>query len=198
MPDRTDCENLDQRFLEGADETELLESVAHCLGEEIKRFAIARCGSSRGDVEDISQDVLLAARLYLKSFRGEASLRTWLYRLVLSACSRRRRGRKNDPSLHAPLEDTEPTPDVADPEMVLMIGERLAALRQAMDGLRPEDRAMLAAVEWEGRSLQQVGEGLGLSVPAMKSRLFRIRRQLREKLAPQLGIQLEGEGDVDR
>jgi RNA polymerase sigma-70 factor, ECF subfamily len=190
MTERADCGNLDQRFREGADDTELLESVAHCLGEEIKRFAIARCGSSRGDVEDISQDVLLAARVYLKSFRGEASLRTWLYRLVLSACSRRRRGRKNDPSLHAPLEEAEHALDGADPEMMLMIGERLTALEQAMQELRPEDRAMLAAAEWEGRSLQQVGDGLGLTVPAVKSRLFRIRRQLREKLAPRFGIEL--------
>ena len=98
------CENLDHQLLqhgEMSDET-LMEAVARCLGEDVKRFAMARCGDGRQDVEDISQDALLAAQRYLSSFRGEASLRTWLYKLVLSACSRRRRGRKNDPHLHRP------------------------------------------------------------------------------------------------
>jgi RNA polymerase sigma-70 factor, ECF subfamily len=182
------CDNLERRLAEGADEAELLESVAHCLGEEIKRFAMSRCGAARGDVEDISQDVMLAAQRYLKSFRGEASLRTWLYRLVLSACSHRRRGRKNDPHLHAPLDDAEPSPELADPEVTLMVSERLGALDAAIKELRPEDQQLLAAAEWDGHSLQQVADDNGLTVPAVKSRLFRIRRQLKELVSAKFGI----------
>jgi len=180
------CEDLDRLVQEGAtDETELMEAVATCLGEEIRRFAQARCGSARGDVEDISQDVLLAAQRYLSSFRGEASLRTWLYRLVLSACSRRRRGRKNDPKLHRPLDEVgalEPA-HATDPEAELLVSERLVALQAAIGELRPEDRELLAAVEWQGQSLQEAGERFGLTVPAMKSRMFRIRQQLKELVA---------------
>jgi RNA polymerase sigma-70 factor (ECF subfamily) len=183
-----DCDNLEQRLAEGADEAELLESVAHCLGEEIKRFAVARCGGARGDIEDISQDVMLAAQRYLKSFRGEATLRTWLYRLVLYACSHRRRGRKNDPNLHAQLDDDAPSPDLADPEVVLMVSERLEALNAAIKELRPEDQQLLAAAEWDGHSLQQVADTHGLTVPAVKSRLFRIRRQLKELVSARFGV----------
>ncbi len=174
-----ECDNLDQMVQEGTDEGELMEAVAGCLGDEVRRFAETRCGSRRGDVEDISQDAMLAAQRYLSSFRGEASLRTWLYRLVLSACSRRRRGRKNDPNLHRPMEDNSAA-DPANPEVVLLISERLSALDQAMEALRPQDRQLLASVEWEGKSLQQAADEHELTLSAVKSRLFRIRKQLKE------------------
>ena len=54
------------------------------------------------------------------------------------------------------------------------------ALQAAMGDLREEDRAMLAAVEWEGLSLEQVAQRGGLTISAVKSRLFRTRRQLRD------------------
>jgi RNA polymerase sigma-70 factor, ECF subfamily len=181
---KLDCENLDAAIREGGDPSALMASIAACLGGEIRRFAETRCGRRRGDLEDISQDVLLAAQRYLSTFRGEASLRTWLYRLVLSACSRRRRGRKNDPSLHRSIDDDAAgvleSPQGADPEVMAMVSERLAALDSAMRELREEDRELLRAVEWEGLGLEEVGRRHGLTVPAMKSRMFRIRRQLKE------------------
>jgi RNA polymerase sigma-70 factor (ECF subfamily) len=174
------CENLDQKIEQGDVDESLMDAVARCLGEDVMRFARSRCGDSRGDVEDISQDAMLAAQRYLSTFRGDASLRTWLYKLVLSACSRRRRGRKNDPGLHRSLEDASPPADPGDPEVVLLISERLKALEEAMEELRPQDREMLAAAEWEGLSLEQLAQRHELTVSAVKSRLFRIRRQLRE------------------
>jgi len=161
--------------------------VARCLSEDVMRFAMARCGDSRSDVEDISQDAMLAAQRYLSSFRGDASLRTWLYKLVLSACSRRRRGRKNDPHLHRPLDEEWQGADPSDPEVVLLISERMQALEQALGELRPGDREMLAAVEWEGLSLEQLAQRTSLTVSAIKSRLFRIRRELKETVAARFG-----------
>jgi len=175
------CDNLDEKVREDPLDESLMESVARCLRDDVMRFARAKCGDSRSDVEDITQDALLAAQRYLESFRGDASLRTWLYKLVTSACSRRRRGRKNDPGLHRPLEETAPPPAASvDPEVQLLMAERLDALQQAMGSLKDEERALLAAVEWEGQSMEQLAEREGLTVPAVKSRLFRIRRQLRE------------------
>ena len=188
MTDKDRCDNLDQRLLEQADPTALMETIATCLGEEIRRFAQSRCGRSRGDLDDISQDVLLAAQRYLSTFRGEASLRTWLGHLVVSACSRHRRGRKNDPALHRPLDDAEPTPDSSNPEAALMITERLSALQEAIGELREEDRQLLAEVEWQGGSLEDVGQRHGLTVPAMKSRMFRIRRQLKERVQQRFAL----------
>lgn len=181
------CENLDRRILDGDADDSLMEAVAHCLSEDVKRFALARCGPGRGDVEDIVQDALLAAQRYLGSFRGEASLRTWLYKLVLSACSRQRRGQKNDPHLHRPLDEAGAVAAAVSPEVELMVSERLAALQRALDELRPGDRELLAATEWEGETLEAVGRRHGLSVSAMKSRLFRIRQQLRERVQAEFG-----------
>ena len=77
------CENLDQMIREGERDASLMEAVARCLGDEVARFARAKLRRRpSSDVEDISQDALLAAQRYLDSFRGDASLRTWLYKLV--------------------------------------------------------------------------------------------------------------------
>ena len=179
------CDNLDQRIREGNLDQSLFSAIAHCMGDDVRRFAADRCGDVGGDVEDISQDALLAAQRYLGGFRGDASLRTWLYRLVISACSRRRRGRKNDPNLHRSLDVAENMADdggALDPEVEVMMAEKLEALEQAIAELRPQDRELLAAVEWEGLSLAEVGERHDLSVSAMKSRMFRIRQQLKEKV----------------
>jgi len=174
------CDNLDQLVHEGEVDDAMYEALARCLEDDLKRFARTRCGTSRSDVEDITQDALLAARQYLGSFRGEASLRTWLFRLVISACSRRRRGQKNNPNLHLSLDQVEPSPVYENPEISLMVNERLDALRQAIDKLRPRDREMLSKVEWQGLSLAQVAQQHDLTVPAVKSRMFRIRQQLKE------------------
>ncbi len=177
---KTNCENLDLEVLAGKSATALMDAVAACLGDELRRFAEARCGS-RGDAEDISQDALLAAHRYLSGFRGEAALKTWLYRLVVSACSRRRRGRKNDPKLHKPIDDAAPiSAERVDPEVEVMLGERLAALEAAMAELRPEDRELLSETEWQELSLAEVAKRHKLTVPAVKSRMFRIRKQLKE------------------
>lgn len=183
MSSKKDCENLDQLVREEETDEKLMEAVARCLSDEVRRFAMARCGDKGGDADDISQDAMLAAQRYLSTFRGEASLRTWLYRLVLSACSHRRRGQKNDPNIHKPLDDAGEGADPSDPEVVLLMSERLGALEEAMNDLRPEDRDLLAAAEWEDRPLKDVADQRGLTVPAVKSRLFRIRRQLKENVA---------------
>jgi len=174
---KKDCSNLDQQLRDGDDEQELLAMMATCLGEEIRRYAQAKCGGTRGDLDDITQDAMLAANKYLKSFRGDASLRTWLYQLVISACSHRRRGQKNN----------QPIAHTANPELELLLNERLSILEAALADLKPQDRALLAAVEWEDKSLKQVAEQNGLTISAIKSRLFRIRQQLRETISERVG-----------
>jgi len=182
MARSTNCDNLEQMIHEGARDGKAVAALATCLGEDIRRYAQARCGCRRGDSDDISQDVLLAAQKYLSSFRGESSLRTWLYRLVLSACSRRRRGRKNNPALHKPIDDAAPLVVNRDPEIELLVSERLSALEHAVAELRPKDRELLSDVEWDRKSLAEAAEARQTTVSAIKSRLFRIRQQLRESV----------------
>jgi RNA polymerase sigma-70 factor, ECF subfamily len=177
------CEDLDARIRSGEGDETLFEAIAECLAEDVKRFAQVRCGRSKSDVEDITQDALLAAKRYLDTFRGEASLRTWLYRLVVSACSRQRRGRKNDPHLHRSLDAAESLEDASDPETEAFVAERIATLEAAIQKLRPEDQRLLSEVEWDGLSLEKVAELRDLTVPAVKSRMFRIRKQLRDLVA---------------
>jgi len=187
---KNQCENLDQRIRDGELDESLFSAIAHCMGDDVRRFAVSRCGDIGGDVDDISQDALVAAQRYLGSFRGDASLRTWLYRLVISACSRRRRGRKNDPNLHRPLDAAENMPGsdshpTLDPEVEVMMAEKLQALEKAISSLKPQDQELLAAVEWEGLSLAEAGQRHDLTVSAVMSRMFRIRQHLKERVQGQ-------------
>jgi RNA polymerase sigma-70 factor (ECF subfamily) len=181
---KPNCENLDQMALDSELKGSLLEAIAECLGDEVKRFALTRCGNRASDIEDIVQDAMLAAQKYLQSFRGDASLRTWLHKLVISACSHHRRGRKNDPELHRPLEEgSDPiSAPSSNPEVRALISERLKALAQALEALNDEERQLLESVEWEELSMAEAAERYGLSVSAIKSRLFRIRRQLKQHM----------------
>lgn len=121
------------------------------------------------DREDLFQSIFLALWRALPGFRGEASERTWMYRiahnvaLTWRAADRRRKEREE------PL--TEETPGGPSPEW-----ERIA-LAQAVSRLTPADRTV--TVLWlEGLSAAEIGEVIGVNAAAVAMRLSRVRRQL--------------------
>lgn len=139
---------------------------------------------SHHDAEEIAQTVFLKTWRGLKTFRGEASLSTWLYRLTRNACTdhlRQNRKRSGDRSLEDPdlasLADQAPLP-----QEIAEHRERQQALMDAMEKLPEESRAVLLLREVEGLSYQEIAQTLGLSQGTVKSRLSRARRALRESL----------------
>lgn len=159
---------------------ELLASVA----PSVHRFGLRMCKSPH-DADDALQDTLLSIATHLGEFEGRSSFTSWVFALTRSACARRRRGLKNQPTVSedaAPEQvDAAPSPEqrAADREL----GE---ALSRALDGLSEEHREVIVLRDIEGLSAADAAASLDLSVDALKSRLHRAREALREALRPVL------------
>ena len=181
-----DDEELTRRAAAG--DPAVFGELIQCYSERILHAVQARCGNPE-DAQDVLQDTYVAAMRYLPQFRGEATVRGWLYRLAFSACTKRRRGRKNDPKLHvsvSPPADAEggapvQLEDDADPEHEAAVSQALDRLGGMLLELNDLDRAVLVLVDGEGRRPAEVAPMLGLTVSAVKSRLHRARKTIRER-----------------
>lgn len=181
-----DDQELTRRAADG--DPAVFGELIRCYSERILHAVEARCGNPE-DAQDVLQDTYVAAMRYLPAFRGEATVRGWLYRLAFSACTKRRRGRKNDPRLHVSVSlppGTEPGPSVElkgdeDPEHEAAVGQALDRLGDMLLELNDLDRAVLVLVDGEGRRPAEVAPMLDLTVSAVKSRLHRARKAIRER-----------------
>jgi len=163
----------------------LREQVASCFYKEMKRIAMRRCGDA-AMAEDAHHDALAAALTGLGSYRGDGPLVHWLSRLVRTACSRLRRGRKNDPDYNRPLDDLLPEqeadPSAGSQELQTLLGERLGLLAAALREVPEPGRSLFLLHEGEDRSLAELAARFSLTEEAVKSRLKRIRARLRKQL----------------
>ena len=142
----------------------------------IYRFGLRMCGDEES-AREVVQETLLAAFRNLSTFRGDASLSTWLFQIARSFCIKERRGVK--PS--APLTDCAddaPPPDVR--AHAREIGEALA---RAIAELPAEQRDVLLLRDVEGLSAAEAARTVGIEIRALKSRLHRARIALRRSLA---------------
>ncbi len=142
------------------------------------------------DAEDCLQEVFVKAYKALPSFREEARFSTWIYRIATNACLMRIRKKKLDTvSLDQPLElgEAEIPRDVADwttdPASMVMNEELGGVLTKHINALPANNRIVFVLRDVHGLSTEETGDILGLSVPAVKSRLHRARLFLRERLA---------------
>ena len=141
------------------------------------------------DAEDAMQDAFLKAYSHLKDFHGDSRFYTWLVRIAANeSLMRLRKRRPNQFSLDEPVEgDTDLMPRELEawgpsPEQGYAQAELQGILAEVIDRLEPEFRIVLVLRDLEELSTQETAEALGISVPAVKSRLLRARLKLREKL----------------
>jgi RNA polymerase sigma-70 factor (ECF subfamily) len=153
---------------------------------QIYRFGLKMCRDPE-DAKDVLQDTMLSVARSLPAFRGQAALSTWLYTIARSFCAKRRRRSKFAPefehSLDHPKLDSEQLADSAPaPDAALADRQRDQALHAAIDGLSPAYREVLVLRDMEGLPAQEVAQVLGLGVAAVKSRLHRARKAVRDRL----------------
>jgi RNA polymerase sigma-70 factor, ECF subfamily len=141
------------------------------------------------EAEDAMQDAFLKAYAHLQDFHGNSRFYTWLVRIAANeALMRLRKRRPNQFSLDEPiegetdlfpreLEDWGPTP-----EQKYAQSEMQGIVSDMIDRLEPEFRIVLLLRDFEELSTQETADALGISIPAVKSRLLRARLKLREKL----------------
>src|SRR5215471_2935748 len=157
---------------------------------------------NREDAEDVVQDAFLKAYENLDQFQGNSKFYTWLVRIAVNEALMRLRKRRNDRTVSldedVETEDGSIPREVADwapnPEQLYGQSELSDILRRTIQGLSPGFRTVFVLRDVEGMSTEETAEMLGLSVPAVKSRLLRARLQLRERLAKYFKSKRGGDG----
>jgi RNA polymerase sigma-70 factor, ECF subfamily len=161
------------------EDIEALDHMSRCFGERLLKVGRKYCRNPE-EAQDAVQDALLLAGEHLGSYRGEGSPEKWLMRMVINACSRMRRGRKNDPNLHA--IDTEVADSSQSPENQANIGETAQALGRSLLNLSPKDRSIVLLADVEGWTGPEIAAKTGMTAGAVRTRLSRARAQLRDEL----------------
>jgi RNA polymerase sigma-70 factor (ECF subfamily) len=141
-----------------------------------------------GDAEDAVQEAFVKAHAALSRFRAGAPFRPWLLRIVANEARNRRRsaGRRAGLALRA-AEDRRPGDAAPSPESAVLADETRATLLAAVNGLRAEDREIIAARYFLDLSEAETSEVLGLPRGTAKSRLSRALGRLRERLSVEAG-----------
>ena len=142
------------------------------------------------DAEDVLQETFLKAFEHLGDFQGQSKFYTWIVRIAVNESLMKLRKRKSDRTvpLDEPLDTGEDTVvrEIAvwdeNPEQKYSREELGEILDEAVQSLRPVFRTVFVLRDIEELSTEETAEALGISVPAVKSRLLRARLQLREKL----------------
>jgi RNA polymerase sigma-70 factor (ECF subfamily) len=155
------------------------------LAPSIQRFAQSMCRHA-DDAEEVLQDALLAVATHLGEYEGRASLSSWVFAVARSACSHRRRGRKNQP--HAALDEHDVVDLAATPEARAERAELDALVARAVDALPEDQREVVLLRDVEGLDANEAASVLEISVEALKSRLHRARRSLHASLRSTLGV----------
>jgi len=154
------------------------------------------------DAQDVVQDAFLKAYQNLAQFQGNSKFYTWLVRIAVNEALMKLRKRRNEKtvSLDEDVETEEGSipREVADwapnPEQNYGQSELGDILRKTIQGLPPGFRTVFVLRDVEGMSTEETAEMLGLSVPAVKSRLLRARLQLRERLSRYFRTKKNGDG----
>lgn len=152
-------------------------------------FATARRYARReSEIEDIVQEVWLKAFDKLRGFRGEAPFEHWLMRLAVRTCyDFLRAHQRNRESSFS--EISEPEEDwlerfVAAPESASEEADAAKTLiTKVLEKLSPPARLVITLLEIEDRSVKEISEITGWSVPLVKVRAFRARAEMRKILA---------------
>jgi RNA polymerase sigma-70 factor (ECF subfamily) len=145
------------------------------------------------DAEDVTQDVLLQVVRKLATFRGESDFSTWLHRVTVNAAlaHRGKRARREEHEVHDPLDTflndghhgASIKPWWVAPDQRALAQETHRLIEEAIARLPEIYRDVYVLADVEGLNNPEIADILGLSVPAVKSRLHRARLLMRNALA---------------
>ncbi len=178
--------------LEGPTDRSLLERVragdTGGAGELFERYAPAllrftdRLLSDRGAAEEVTQEVFVKVISRAHQYDGRAEVSSWLFAIAANACrDRRRRDRR---ATVVPLEAVaEPVHKGEGIESMLSQRERREAVRRALSALSEEQREALILARYHGLPYAEIANVLGISVGAVKTRIFRAVEALKNRFS---------------
>jgi RNA polymerase sigma-70 factor (ECF subfamily) len=184
-----------------AGDAEALEALLREVQPRLYRFSMKMCRHTE-DAEDVLQDSMLTLARSFKDFRGASSFSTWLFTIARSYCIKKRRKSKFAPAREESLDGLSPherrnleSPG-PDPEEQAEAAEVWERVQFGIQQLEPGYREVLVLRDIEGLKAKEVAEIVGISIPAVKSRLHRARAELRDNLAAQVYTPQPGCPDI--
>jgi len=151
---------------------------------------VAKMLGDDAEAEDVAQQVFVRVWRSAERYEPTAKFTTWLFTILRNLVFNeiRRRSRHPVTSLDQPRHDDEERPrDTADlrtktPDATLLDGEMMDAIQRAIDELPETQRLAVIMRRYDETPYEEIAEVLDLTVPSVKSLLFRARTELREKL----------------
>ena len=152
---------------------------------------IGRFISDQAEVYDVAQDTFIKAYRALPNFRGESAFYTWIYRIAintaknyLTARSRRPPGTDIDSQDAESYEVGGSLRENASPEKLLMRDQLEKVIFDTIDELPEDLKIAITLREIEGLSYEEIAESMDCPVGTVRSRIFRAREAIDEKIAP--------------
>jgi RNA polymerase sigma-70 factor (ECF subfamily) len=147
------------------------------------------------EVEDVAQEAFIKAYRALPSFRGESAFYTWLYRIGINTAKNYlvSQGRRAptatgfDAEEAESFEDADQLRDMNTPEAAMLTKEIGQTVTAAMEALPEDLRTAIALREIEGLSYEEIAEVMNCPIGTVRSRIFRAREAIAERLRPLLG-----------
>jgi RNA polymerase sigma-70 factor (ECF subfamily) len=158
---------------------EAFEEVVRRTHKHVYTQALRLVGD-RQEAEDVAQEAYLRVFRGLAGFRGDAQFETWLYRIVSNAAMSHLRKRRRFAELV--LDSSE---ESGEPPSSIQVAEEAVdrdALTNALESLPPSLRVVVILKDVYGLSCREIGDQIGVSEGAVKVRLHRARRRLKEML----------------
>jgi RNA polymerase sigma-70 factor (ECF subfamily) len=153
---------------------------------------VSRYVSDAGEVEDVTQEAFIKAYRALEKFRGDSAFYTWLYRIAANAAKNHLVAKGRRPGADATIEDAEGfeeggmLSESASPEALAMGSELAEVVEYALNALPDELKAALMLREFDGLSYDDIADVLGCPVGTVRSRIFRAREAIDQRVKEQI------------
>ncbi|WKJ88667.1 RNA polymerase sigma factor RpoE [Methylomonas montana] len=145
------------------------------------------------EAQDVAQDAFIKAYRALGDFRGDSAFYTWLYRIAINTAknyllsrSRRHFDYEIDVQDAEQVENAPQLKDIETPENLLMNEQIVAVIKAAIEKLPEEMRVAITLREFEGMSYEEIAEAMDCPIGTVRSRIFRAREAIDQKLNPLL------------
>lgn len=160
---------------------------------------VSRLVHDQAEAEDVVQEAFIKAYRALPNFRGESAFYTWLYRIGVNTAKNYlvTQGRRAPTSTSSDVEEAETFSeadglrDINTPESLMASKQIAETVNSAMQLLPEELRDAITLREIEGLSYDEIAEMMGCPIGTVRSRIFRARESIAEKLRPLLGTSLD-------
>jgi len=186
---------LIEKFKAGDDDS--FRKLVEKYQSKVYSIVLAMVGD-KNDADDLSQEVFIKVYRFLPKFKGKSKFFTWLYRITVNTCINAKNGKnKKDEviSLFTPVDEKGnflytrmPQENFKSPIEALKNRELNVKIKSAVDSLSDGLREVFILREIEDLSYKELAEVFQCSEGTIKSRLFRAREALREKLEPYLDM----------